>query len=274
MLLVIDVGNTNTVLGVFENDILIRDWRIQTIRNTTADEFNILAKALFADKGIRPADITKTVISSVVPPAVTILNTFCKRYLKLEPLWVNPDSVRNLMPILYNNPAEVGADRIVNGIAAYEKYRKALIIIDFGTATTFDVISDNGEYLGGAICPGVMISSEALFQKASRLPRVEIFMAPDTVIGKDTIDSIKSGIIHGNAAMVDGMVARISKEMKTSPMIIATGGLAILISEVSETIETVEPSLTLEGLRIISHELTITTEKNQGPASNRGTGKN
>ncbi len=149
MLLVIDVGNTNTVLGVFENDTLIRDWRIQTIRNTTADEFNILAKALFADKGIRPADINKTVISSVVPSAVTILNSFCERYLEIEPLWVNPDSVRNLMPILYNNPAEVGADRIVNGIAAYAKYRKALIIIDFGTATTFDVISDNGEYLGG-----------------------------------------------------------------------------------------------------------------------------
>ncbi len=257
MLLVIDVGNTNTVIGVFENDILIRDWRIQTVRNTTADEFNILAKALFADKNINPEDITKTVISSVVPPAVTILNTFCQRYLNQDPLWVSPDAVRNLMPILYNNPAEVGADRIVNGIAAYEKYKKALIIIDFGTATTFDAISENGEYLGGAICPGVMISSEALFQKASRLPRVEIFMPPEAVIGKDTIDSIKSGIIYGNAAMVDGMVMRIKREMDATPMVVlATGGLATLISGLSETIEAVEPDLTLEGLRIISRELT------------------
>lgn len=255
MLLVIDVGNTNTVIGVYNNEELKHDWRIRTIRESTADEFNILAKALFADKGIRLTDITKIVISSVVPSSVRILNAFCEHYLGLTPLWINPASVKKLMPILYSNPNEVGADRIVNAVAAYEKYKKALIIIDFGTATTFDAISEKGEYLGGAICPGVMISAEALFQRASRLPRVEIFKAPEHVIGDETIESIKSGIIHGNAAMVDGMVARMKQEMKTQPMIIATGGLSPLIAEVSNAIESVDLGLTLDGLKIISRTL-------------------
>ena len=255
MLLVIDVGNTNTVIGVYDKDILKEDWRIRTVRDNTADEFNVLANALFADKGINSANITKIVISSVVPSSVRILNDFCERYLKLTPLWINPASVKTLMPILYKNPNEVGADRIVNAVAAYDKYKSALIIIDFGTATTFDAITEQGEYLGGAICPGVMISSEALFQRASRLPRVEIFKAPEKVIGDDTIESIKSGIIYGNAAMVDGMVARMKAEMKAEPFIIATGGLAPLIAGVSLTIETVDQSLTLDGLRIISREI-------------------
>lgn len=255
MLLVIDVGNTNTVIGVYENEALKQDWRIRTIRETTADEFNILARALFADKGIRLTDITKIVISSVVPSSVRILNAFCERYLDLTPVWINSASVKELMPILYSNPNEVGADRIVNAVAAYEKHKKALIIIDFGTATTFDAISEKGEYLGGAICPGVMISAEALFQRASRLPRVEIFKAPERVIGNDTIESIKSGIIYGNAAMVDGMVDRMKQEMKTTPMIVATGGLAPLIAEVSNAIESVDLALTLDGLKIISRAL-------------------
>ena len=255
MLLVIDVGNTNTVIGVYEKDILKEDWRIRTVRDNTADEFNVLANALFADRGIDRKKIRKTVISSVVPSSVRILNDFCERYLKLTPLWINPASVKALMPILYKNPNEVGADRIVNAVAAYDKYKSALIIIDFGTATTFDAITEQGEYLGGAICPGVMISSEALFQRASRLPRVEIFKAPEKVIGDDTIESIKSGIIYGNAAMVDGMVARMKAEMKAEPFIIATGGLAPLIAGVSLTIETVDQSLTLDGLRIISREI-------------------
>ncbi len=262
MLLVIDVGNTNIVLGVFDGETLIKDWRIRTIRDTTADEFNVLARALFADKGIKLSDISRVVISSVVPPAVPILDRFCATYLNKTPLWVQPALVRTLMPILYNNPAEVGADRIVNGIAAYNRYKKSLIVIDFGTATTFDAISENGEYLGGAIVPGIMISSEALFQRASRLPRVEMFMPPEHVIGKDTIDSIKSGLMHGNAALVDGMVARMKKEMMSDPnvttsepMVIATGGLAILIAELSNSIEAVDSALTLEGLRIISQAL-------------------
>ena len=255
MLLVIDVGNTNTVIGVYNESNLMHDWRIRTIREATADEFNVLANALFSDKNLDRTKIKKIVISSVVPSSVPILNAFCEKYLNLTPQWINPDSVKKLMPILYNNPNEVGADRIVNAVAAYEKYKTSLIIIDFGTATTFDVISEKGEYLGGAIVPGVMIASEALFQKASRLPRVEIFKAPEKVIGKDTIDSIKSGIIYGNAAMVDGMVERMTTEMGSSPRILATGGLAPLISSLSNTIEKVEQSLTLDGLRIISNEI-------------------
>ena len=255
MLLVIDVGNTNTVIGVYDGEILKYDWRIRTIRDTTADEFNVLANALFSDKGILRSTIHKIAISSVVPSSVPILNAYCEKYLGLSPLWINPDSVKKLMPILYHNPNEVGADRIVNAVAAYRKYKTSLIVIDFGTATTLDVISEKGEYIGGAIVPGVMISAEALFQRASRLPRVEIFKAPDTVIGRDTIDSIKSGLIYGNAAMVDGMVERMAKEMNSTPRIIATGGIAPLISGLSKTIEKVEPSLTLDGLRIISNEM-------------------
>jgi type III pantothenate kinase len=255
MLLVIDVGNTNTVIGVYKGEVLEQDWRIRTIRDTTADEFNVLANALFSDKGIDRSRIEKIVISSVVPSSVPILNAYCEKYLGLSPLWINPDSVKKLMPILYHNPNEVGADRIVNAVAAYRKYKTALIVIDFGTATTLDVISEKGEYIGGAIVPGVMISAEALFQRASRLPRVEIFKAPDTVIGRDTIDSIKSGIIYGNAAMVDGMVERMAGEMNSKPRILATGGIATLISGLSKTIEKVEPFLTLDGLRIISNEM-------------------
>ncbi|MCM2283492.1 MAG: type III pantothenate kinase [Desulfobacula sp.] len=255
MLLVIDVGNTNTVIGVYKGEVLEQDWRIRTIRDTTADEFNVLANALFSDRGIDRSRIEKIVISSVVPSSVPILNAYCQKYLGLSPLWINPDSVKKLMPILYHNPNEVGADRIVNAVAAYRKYKTALIVIDFGTATTLDVISEKGEYIGGAIVPGVMISAEALFQRASRLPRVEIFKAPDTVIGRDTIDSIKSGIIYGNAAMVDGMVERMAGEMNSKPRILATGGIATLISGLSKTIEKVEPFLTLDGLRIISNEM-------------------
>ena len=256
MLLVIDVGNTNTVIGIYKEDVLIEDWRIKTIRDTTADEFNVLVKALFSDsKVVNAGKIKKILISSVVPPAVPILNAFCKKYLDHAPVWITPDLVRSLMPVLYKNPDEVGADRIVNSIAAYDKYKTSLIVVDFGTATTFDVISEKGEYIGGAISPGIAISSEALFQKASRLPRVEIFQPTDKVVGRDTIESIKSGIIYGYASLVDGMVERIQKEMDFSPLTIATGGLSPLISSVSERIDHIEESLTLDGLRIISHEL-------------------
>lgn len=255
MLLVIDVGNTHTVLGVFQENKRVCDWRIRTVRETTADEFNILVRALFNDKSLDFCHVQKTVISCVVPPAVRILEGFCRKYLSHAPIWINPATVRGLMPIRYNNPAEVGADRIVNAIAAYDKYRQGLIVIDFGTATTFDVISNQGEYLGGVIVPGIMISSEALFQKASRLPRVEIFMPPSSVIGRDTIDSIKSGLMHGNAAMVDGMVARMKKELDYPVKVIATGGLAVLIADLSDTVEAVDTRLTLDGLRIITREL-------------------
>ena len=251
MLLVIDVGNTNMVIGVYEDKRLIQNWRLRTEWRTTEDEFNILARNLFFEGNINSRYIDKTIISCVVPPMVTILDSFCRKYLGHSPHWVDAKSAPKL-PIQYKNPSEVGADRIVNAVAAFHKYQKSLIVIDFGTATTFDAISEKGEYLGGAISPGIMISSEALFMKASKLPRVEIFIPPKSVIGKDTSGSIKAGIIYGYASLVDGMVKRMKAEMGTNPQIIATGGLADLICQVSETIEVVEPNLTLEGLRIIS----------------------
>ncbi len=251
MLLVIDVGNTNTVMGVYSGNRLVKNWRIRTEKDTTEDEFNILATNLFAGSSINTGSIGKTVISCVVPPMVTILDSFCRKYLGHEPCWVDAGSVTQ-MPILYHNPEEVGADRIVNAIAAFQKYKTSLIVIDFGTATTFDSISARGEYLGGAISPGIMISSEALFKKASKLPRVEIFVPPTQVIGKDTTSSIKAGIIFGYAGLVDGIVQRMKIEMASNPKVIATGGMASLLNNVSETIESVEPDLTLEGLRIVS----------------------
>lgn len=252
MLLVIDVGNTNIVLGIFKGGNLIQDWRVRTEHNTTEDEFNILITSLLADGNISRGDIDRTIISSVVPPMVTILNSFCTRYLGHRPQWVDARSA-GIMPILYSNPLEVGADRIVNAVAAYEKYKSRLIVIDFGTATTFDAISSKGEYLGGAISPGIHIAAEALFRNASKLPRVEIFEPPETVIGKDTAGSIKSGMIFGYAGLVDGMVDRMAGEMGGTPKVIATGGLAPLMQNVTRTIEAVEPLLTLEGLRLI-HE--------------------
>jgi type III pantothenate kinase len=254
MLLVIDIGNTNTVMGVYADNRRIRDWRLRTERNTTEDEFNVIVSALFNQSGIRPEDIQRTIISSVVPPMVTILDSFCRKYLGYPPLWVDPASYRG-MRIHYKNPGDVGADRVVNAVAAYHKYRQSLIIIDFGTATTFDSISPQGEYLGGAISPGIIIAAEALFQKASKLPRVELFLPPKTIIGTDTSASIQAGIIFGYAGLVDGMVKRMAREMGTHPKVIATGGLAELMQNVSETIEAVEPSLTLDGLKIIAEEM-------------------
>jgi len=251
MLLVIDVGNTNIVMGIYQGNRLIIDWRIRTERRTTEDEFNILAVNLFHSGDIKPDDIQKTIISCVVPPIVTILDAFCRKYLGHAPHWVDAGSAHQ-MPILYSNPKEVGADRIVNAVAAYQKYRTSLIVIDFGTATTFDAISSKGEYLGGAISPGIMIASEALFQKASKLPRVELSDIPETVIGKDTADSIKAGVIYGYTGLTDAMVTRMRSEMGGVPKVIATGGLATLIAKISTTIESVEPTLTLEGLRILS----------------------
>jgi len=253
MLLVIDIGNTNTVIGVYAGKHLIQDWRIRTERRTTEDEFHVLASNLFAESKINSKDIGKTIISCVVPPMVTILDSFCRKYLGHSPHWVDATSVPNL-PIRYKNPSEIGADRIVNAVAAFEKHQTSLIVIDFGTATTFDAISEKGEYLGGAISPGIMIASEALFIKASKLPRVEIFIPPESVIGKDTASSIKSGIIYGYAGLIDGMVKRMKIEMGKNPKVIATGGLAELMHKVSESIEAVEPDLTLEGLRIISNK--------------------
>ena len=251
MLLVIDVGNTNTVMGLFDGDALKQNWRIRTERNTTEDEFNVLVAGLFLRSDIHFADIEKTVISCVVPPMVTILDTFGRKYLGKAPHWIDARSYPG-MPILGDNPNEVGADRIVNAVAAFTRYKTSLIIIDFGTATTFDAISEHGEYMGGAISPGIGISSEALFTHASKLPRVEIFQPPGRVVGNDTISSLQSGIIFGYAGLVDGMVQRMQAEMGGQPKVVATGGLAPLIRDVANTIEAVAPDLTLHGLRIIS----------------------
>ncbi|HID30783.1 MAG TPA: type III pantothenate kinase [Desulfobacterales bacterium] len=250
MLLAVDIGNTNTVIGVYDGNRLIRHWRLRTERNATDDEFHLLIQNLFSNGGEKVEPITGTIISCVVPPMVNILNSFCRKYLHHEPLWIDATTFKE-MPILYDDPKEVGADRIVNAVAAFHKYRTSLVVVDFGTATTFDCISDKGAYLGGAISPGILISSEALFQKASKLPRVEIFVRPKCVIAKDTISSMNAGIIYGYAGLVDGIVRRIKKEMASVPKVIATGGLAELMAGLAETIEGVEPHLTLEGLRII-----------------------
>jgi len=251
MLLVIDVGNTNTVMGIFQKDNLVTSWRIRTERRTTGDEFSVLASGLFRGSNIQFKDIKRTIISCVVPPVVDVYNAFCMKYLDHAPEWIDAAS-SGIMPILYGNPSEVGADRIVNAVGAYSKYKKSLIIVDFGTATTFDAVSENGEYLGGAISPGVMISSEALFTNASKLPRVELFTPPQRVVGKDTTESLKSGIIFGYGGLVDGIVRRMKAEMGTDPYVVATGGLAEMIGSISESIDAIEPDLTLEGLKIIS----------------------
>lgn len=254
MLLVIDVGNTNQVMGVYDGTRLLRSWRIRTEQNATEDEFNLLVRGLFAEKGIRTDAVTDTIISCVVPPMVSILDKFCKKYLNHSPRWVDAKTAAG-MPIRYSNPKEVGADRIVNAVAAYARHHCSLIVIDFGTATTFDAISDKGEYLGGAISPGIGISAEALFMRASKLPRVELFSPPEHVIGQDTVESIQSGLIFGYAGLVDGMVGRMAAEMGTTPLVIATGGLAPLMRNVCGTIQGVDQELTLEGLRIIHERL-------------------
>ncbi|MBA2879927.1 type III pantothenate kinase [Desulfosalsimonas propionicica] len=253
MLLVLDVGNTHTVAGIFRDDKIAAQWRLHTDSKRTEDELHMHMDWFFAQNGLQLTDIDKTVISCVVPPMIQALDAYCRKYLQHPPHWIGPGVVN--MPICYRNPREVGADRLVNAVAAYEKYRTSLVIIDFGTATTFDCVSEKGEYLGGAISPGIGISAEALFQRASKLPRVELFDPPASVIGKETAESMKSGLLYGYAELVDGMVKRIRKEMAPRPRVIATGGLATLLGKLSATIEAVEPDLTLEGLRLISKQL-------------------
>lgn len=249
MLLVIDIGNTNTVLGIFEKDELKENWRITTKRDQTVDEYGILINSLFKISKIDIIDIKGIAISSVVPPLVTIINEMSVKFFGIEPFIVQP-GINTPIRILYENPKEVGADRIVNAIAAIHLYGVPLIIVDFGTATTFCAISSKGEYMGGVIAPGISISTDALYQRTSKLPRVEL-KHPNSVIGKNTPSSIQAGIIFGFAGMVDGIIKKMKKEIDGNPVVVATGGLVNLIAKETESIQKINPNLTLEGLRML-----------------------
>jgi type III pantothenate kinase len=263
MLVVMDVGNTNTVIGVYEDDRLLSDWRIRTEKDATIDELGILLRNLFKAQDLSMEPGTDLIISSVVPPMNNTLEGFAQRYLKVKPLFVGP-GIKTGMPIHYDNPKEVGADRIVNAVAAYEEVKGSVIIVDFGTATTFDIVSRQGEYLGGVIAPGVMISCEALFLKASKLPRVEIFAKPKSIIAKDTISSMNAGIIYGYAGLVDGIVRRIKDALGYPAQVIGTGGLACLIASETKSIDRVDDSLTLKGLKIIFERNRLRREEHKG----------
>ena len=249
MLLVIDVGNTNTVLGLFDGEQLVHDWRIRTVVDHTVDEYGMLIYNLYKTSRISSRKIQDIIISCVVPPMLNILEPLCQKYFNLKPLIVGP-GVKTGMPIFYDNPKEVGADRIVNAVAGFEKYKRDLIIVDFGTATTFDYVSNKGEYMGGCITPGIMISSEALFERAAKLPRVEL-SKPKSIVAKDTVSSMQAGIMYGYAGLVDGICDRMKAEVKSAPLVIATGGLAKVVAPETKSINVVDEMLTLEGLRII-----------------------
>jgi type III pantothenate kinase len=252
MLLAIDVGNSNTVIGLYDGDKLLHDWRIRTDVDHTIDEYAMLILNLLRTANIRLESVRALagiIISCVAPPVLNILEPLCEKYFKMKPLIVGP-GIKTGMPIYYDNPREVGADRIVNAVAAREKYKDDLIIVDFGTATTFDYVTQTGDYMGGCIAPGIVISSEALFEKASKLPRVE-FSKPKVIIAKNTVSSMQAGIMYGYAGLVDGIVERMMKEAQSSPTVIATGGLAKIVAPETKSIDIVDDMLTLEGLRII-----------------------
>lgn len=249
ILLCIDVGNTQTVLGAFSGAEVISRWRIRSDRSRTADEYRHLIIDLLRGAGIDTKSLYGISISCVVPPARQALVEMAKTSFGIEPLVVGP-GIKTGMTIFYDNPKEVGADRIANTVAAYEKYRRSMVIIDFGTAITFDVVSGKGDYLGGVIFPGMQISLDALFLNASKLPRVELEV-PQKVVGKNTINSIQSGIIYGYAGLVDSLVDRIASEMEDEPYVVATGGMADLLSDKSRVIKEVLPDLTLDGLYLL-----------------------
>jgi len=250
MLLVLDVGNTNTTLGVYNGIELTHSWRLTSERQRTVDEYGIMCRTLLQLAGLDSEAIENIAISSVVPPLDFTLKKMAETYFHLEPLFVNAANAG--IPVLYDDPREVGADRIVNAVAALAKYGGPCIIVDFGTATTFDAISRTGEYLGGIIYPGIQISADALFRRAARLRNTEI-RRPLKLIGTNPTASIQSGLYYGNIALVDGVLTRMVDELGAGTRVVATGGLAPLISRGSQLIETVDPDITLEGLRII-HE--------------------
>lgn len=249
MVLVIDVGNTNIVLGVYKEKELKFHWRIATSRQKTEDEWAMSIKALFEDVGVTFQSIEGIIISSVVPQIMFALEQMCKKYFHIKPMIIGP-GIKTGLNIKYDNPKEVGADRIVNAVAAIALYGSPLVIVDFGTATTYCYINEKREYMGGAIAPGISISTEALYTRASKLPRIEI-TRPTQVVGKNTVNAMEAGIFYGYVGQVDGIVNRIKSQADTSPTVIATGGLASLIASEAESIDIVEPFLTLKGLQMI-----------------------
>ena len=248
-ILAIDVGNTNSVLGVYQGRELVAYWRIATALHRMADENAVLLNSLLAHAGLSYSEIKDGILSCVVPPLLPVFQEMCRRYMDFTPLVVEP-GIKTGMKILYDNPQEVGADRIVNAVAAKALYGTPLIIIDFGTATTFDAVSGEGDYLGGAIAPGVVVASEALVARAAKLPHIEL-VVPPRAIGKNTIASMQSGIMYGYVSLVEGMVARLQEELGGDAHVVATGGLARVIAGQTPVVEAVNRNLTLEGLRIL-----------------------
>ncbi|MBK8792857.1 MAG: type III pantothenate kinase [Holophaga sp.] len=252
-LLAVDVGNTNIVLGVFDlskgpEAPLVHSWRLATSRERTVDEYGLSSFALLRHCGIDPDQIQHVVVSSVVPPMHPVLDAWIKVYFHADALWIEP-GIKTGLKLLIDNPSELGADRIVNAVAGLERYGAPLIAVDFGTATTFDIVNAKREYLGGIILPGLKIAAEALFQRASRLPRVEI-AEPERLVGRNTVQAMQSGLFYGYVGQVDGILERLLVEFPDCP-VVATGGLAKVIAPASKYIQNVEPDLTLEGLRIL-----------------------
>lgn len=245
----IDIGNTNIVLGMFDGDRLAESWRVGTKTQITEDEYAMILKDLFGFSGLSFDRVDGVIISSVVPPLLPVMNEMSQKYFRIEPLIVTGETKTGIR-LRYDNPKEIGADRIVNAAAAYNLYGGPVIIVDFGTATTFCAVTKAGEYLGGAIVPGIRISADALFQRTAKLPRVEL-VKPSSVIGRDTVSAIQAGIIYGYAGLVDGIVERMKKELSQEARVVATGGLAGLVAPETRCIEEVRPHLTLEGLRLI-----------------------
>lgn len=249
LIFVFDVGNTNMVLGVYDKEELKYNWRIETNRSKTEDEYGIIIKNLFENVGLRLSQIEGIIISSVVPPIMLALERMCQRYFDLRPLVVGP-GIKTGLDIKYENPREVGADRIVNAVAAIHEYGSPLIIVDFGTATTYCYVNEQKQYMGGAIAPGIHISTEALYSKAAKLPRIEI-VAPEGVVGKNTVSAMQAGIVYGYVGQVEEIVKRMKIQSKEKPTVIATGGLSSLIAKETTVIDIVDPFLTLKGLQLI-----------------------